>query len=416
MAASRNVFLKGWQSCMKWLDVAAQMLVGLFWAPHAYLIFFVTARCNARCSFCFYWEEIENSSKRKELSLEEIAQLAKKLKHLLYLSIGGGEPFLRADLADLVGLFYRHCRTRFVNITTNGLQPERTAALVERMLVENPHLNLKLSISLDALGEKHDQLRKVPGNFKKILETHHRLCQLRERHRFFGLNIATTFSKFNEDEIEELIDFVDEKLDVNDHTLTFIRGEAKDRQALDASIGKYKKAISYLDIKHRPDKLVFQLLHNVLRLMFKINIDTLEQDRMIVPCVAGGKMITLDDQGVVKPCEMLQQIHHSDRFNIGDVRTADYDIPAVMKTLKAREVRAWIKDTKCHCTFECANMANVVFNTRSWPRVVAEFFRKREVPVTQGLKPSSGSTVSADMKGSGVRGEDQVPAEHATVR
>ena len=161
----------------RWLDVGMQMFRGLFTSAHSYMIFFVTARCNARCEFCFYWEEIESAASRRELKLEEIDKITQKLKHLLYLSIGGGEPFLRKDLADIVSLFYRNCKTRIVNITTNGLQPARTEALVERMLEENPNLFLKVGISLDALGDKHDEMRKVPGTFANVRETHAAVTQ-----------------------------------------------------------------------------------------------------------------------------------------------------------------------------------------------------------------------------------------------
>ena len=367
----------------RWLDVGMQMFRGLFTSAHSYMIFFVTARCNARCEFCFYWEEIESAASRRELKLEEIDKITKKLKHLLYLSIGGGEPFLRKDLADIVSLFYCNSKTRIVNITTNGLQPARTEALVERMLEENPNLFLKVGISLDALGDKHDEMRKVPGTFAKVRETHDRLRDLRERQRFFGINIATTFSKFNEDEIDQVIDYVDSELDVNDHTMTFIRGDAKDRSALDASLAKYKWAVDYLEAKHRPQSPMFRILHNVLRMMFRINIETLEQDKMIVPCVAGSKMVTLDDQGQIKPCEMLEHIQETDRFGLGNVRDYDYDIPVLMRSAKACGVRKWIRDTECHCTFECANMANVVFNYRTWPKVVVEYFRKPKMEAPQ---------------------------------
>ena len=292
------------------------------------------------------------------------------------MSIGGGEPFLRKDLADIVGLFYRNCKTRIVNITTNGLQPARTEALVERMLAENPNLFLKVGLSLDALGDKHDEMRQVPGTFEKVRETHDRLRALCDRQRYFAINIATTFSKFNEDEIDQLVDFVDAELDVNDHTMTFIRGDAKDKDALAASLSKYKWAVDYLESKYRPQNPMFRILHNVLRVMFKINIDTLEQDRMIVPCVAGSKMVTLDDRGGIKPCEMLEQVHATDRFDIGNVRDNNYDIPHLMRSDKACGVRNWIRDTECHCTFECANMANVVFNYRTWPKLIADYFRK----------------------------------------
>ena len=50
----------------RWMDLAVQMCRGLFTSAHSYMIFFVTARCNARCDFCFYWEEIESAAQRRE--------------------------------------------------------------------------------------------------------------------------------------------------------------------------------------------------------------------------------------------------------------------------------------------------------------------------------------------------------------
>ena len=59
-----------------------------------------------------------------------------------------------------------------------------------------------------------------------------------------------------------LADYVDSELDVNDHTMTFIRGDAKDHSALDASLAKYKWAVDYLEVKHRPQSPMFRILHN----------------------------------------------------------------------------------------------------------------------------------------------------------
>lgn len=365
-----------WRRAFRWADVAYQTLVGVFFATHAYMVLFVTARCNARCSFCFYWEEIESAHQRHELSLEEIERISRNLKRLLYLSIGGGEPTLRRDLPDIVSAFYRNAGTRFVNITTNGLKPALIENQVERILTENPHLFLRVAISLDGLEKTHDELRKVPGIFRKVRETHDRLVALRRRGYSFGLNVVTTYSKLNQAEILQLIDFVDRELDVTDHSMTFARGNTKDPEAIDASVEGYKQAVDYLYSKHTPSNFVFRVLHNVLRVMFKINIDTMEQNRMIVPCVAGGKMITLDDQGVLKPCELLAQRFETDRFDIGNVREAGYDVRGMMQSPKARDVRKWIRDTECHCTFECANMANVVFDRRTWPKVLRGYIQR----------------------------------------
>jgi hypothetical protein len=45
--------------------------------------------------------------------------------------------------------------------------------------------------------------------------------------------------------------------------MTFIRGDAKDQSALEASLAKYKWAVDYLEAKHRPQSPMFRILHNV---------------------------------------------------------------------------------------------------------------------------------------------------------
>ncbi|HLD82323.1 MAG TPA: hypothetical protein VI976_00025, partial [Candidatus Omnitrophota bacterium] len=55
-----------------------------------HLILHVTNRCNLRCKNCFI--DFERADKR-EISPEKIEELAVYLKRLIWLDIGGGEPF-----------------------------------------------------------------------------------------------------------------------------------------------------------------------------------------------------------------------------------------------------------------------------------------------------------------------------------
>ncbi len=345
-------------------------------APHNYLIFFITARCNARCPFCFYWKEIEGWKSRQELSLDEIRLFTERAGHLLYLSIGGGEPFLRKELAEIVVLFYRNCSTRFVNITTNGLQPEKTFGDVETMLRECPHLTLKINLSLEAWGEKHDEIRGVRSNFRKLTETYHGLRALRDRSRYFAINIATTFSRSSQNEVIPLITRVQEEWDVNDHTLSYVRGDIKDPSLRDPELDAYEAAIRHLE-QTRNAKLpwVYRLLRAYARTMFRMNLEILREDRMIVPCVAGRRMLTLADDGTVKPCEVLEAKEGTHEYDFGNLRDFDYDLSKLRQTERARKAVKFIRDSKCHCSFECANMANVALSPRMLPRVLREMFR-----------------------------------------
>ena len=80
----------------------------------SYLIFNVTNKCNAFCDHCFNWKKVQEAgvtqniqqlSKRRELSLDEIDQFSRTLPRLLLLNLCGGEPFMRLDLPEIIRIF-----------------------------------------------------------------------------------------------------------------------------------------------------------------------------------------------------------------------------------------------------------------------------------------------------------------------
>jgi MoaA/NifB/PqqE/SkfB family radical SAM enzyme len=117
----------------------------------------VTKRCNARCNFCDYWKE------ESLLELRDYVPVVKKLKPLS-VSLTGGEPLLRKDLAHVIASLRGSSGFLFISLITNGslLTLERGLELWRAGLDE-------LSISLDYLDERHDQDRGVPGITKQIL-------------------------------------------------------------------------------------------------------------------------------------------------------------------------------------------------------------------------------------------------------
>ncbi|KXB01903.1 hypothetical protein AKJ44_01935 [candidate division MSBL1 archaeon SCGC-AAA261F17] len=83
----------------------------------------VTYRCNLECSCCY----VEGGDcSEDEMSLGQIRRLVDKLSELrvFQIAIGGGEPFLRSDLPEIVDVIRR--RGIIPNITTNGTLLTRT--------------------------------------------------------------------------------------------------------------------------------------------------------------------------------------------------------------------------------------------------------------------------------------------------
>ena len=44
---------------------------------------------------------------------------------------------------------------------------------------------------------------------------------------------------------------------------------------------------------------------------------------------------------------------------MGNIKDFEYDISKVLQKNESKNLRKWIKDTKCKCTFECATAANM---------------------------------------------------------
>ena len=116
----------------------------------------VTYRCNFRCAFCGYWKE--GAGADGELTAAQFAVGGEKLARLgtLLISLAGGEPLLRDDLADVIRVLARH---HLPMMTTNGfgLSTARARELWSAGLVG-------ASVSLDYADErKHDRRRGRAG-------------------------------------------------------------------------------------------------------------------------------------------------------------------------------------------------------------------------------------------------------------
>ena len=69
------------------------------------LIFFVTSKCNAKCDFCFYWEQL---NRQGDLTVDEIRQISATMPRFQRLLFSGGETFMRKELVEIVKGGGRH--------------------------------------------------------------------------------------------------------------------------------------------------------------------------------------------------------------------------------------------------------------------------------------------------------------------
>ena len=103
----------------------------------AYLVYFITDACNAKCKHCLLadgahpgWEEPSMAFRKQELSLEELDKITASMGKgsLMFLLPTGGEPFLRKDIGEIVKIFHKNTGVRNVGIPTNGSTTARIPA------------------------------------------------------------------------------------------------------------------------------------------------------------------------------------------------------------------------------------------------------------------------------------------------
>lgn len=342
-----------------------------------YVILFVTARCNLLCNHCFYIDEIKNAKRKQELTLEEYKQIAEKMGSVLQVSLTGGEPFLRKDLAQIILAFQQRARTVLFNVTTNALLPDRIVEVLETVFAAAPDVSLRLGVSIDGFEEVHDRTRGRRGCFKQVLQTVDVLKPLRKKFLGLTVHVSTTMTRDNAATIKDFIEFVAHDVNVDAHYLGYIRGNVTlDPGLKQVSLQEYRQAVEHL--KHRwVSKAPYQnLLNAVTVLKDAVTEQILETDQYFFPCVAGQKMITIDEEGKVKPCEMLEQLGIHPYF-MGDLREADYDIYTVLAGDEAHRIRRRILDEKCYCTFECANLCNVALKPTNFVKSAALFMSQK---------------------------------------
>ena len=145
-----------------------------------YFVFLVTGNCNAHCKHCLLGEREPITD---ELTIDEIEKVSASMDDMLFFTPTGGEPFLRKDLAEIVKIFHRNNAALNVGIPTNGSLTDRVVARVKEMLESCPDVDLHIDVSIDDIGERHDEIRGFKGLFDRAITTYKELRKMEKHYK-----------------------------------------------------------------------------------------------------------------------------------------------------------------------------------------------------------------------------------------
>lgn len=326
----------------------------------------VSYRCNSRCKTCNVWQRPND-----DFTIEEYEKTFESIGRAPYwFTFSGGEPTLRKDLPEMVGAAYRHCRPGIINIPTNGIQDKIIPGRIEQVLKAAPGSEVIINLSLDGVGEKHDIVRGVKGNFERSMRTFAGLKALKSRYKNFTLGVHTVISNFNIDEFDNIHRFVREELKPDQ----FISEIAEERVELDTvgmgitpPLEKYRPVIERLqnDIRAEDAQGVARITQAFRDRYYDIVKRTLVEKRQIIPCMAGIASAQIAPNGDVWACCIRAE-------SVGNLREHNYDFAATWKTVKGKEMRRSIKAGECYCPLANASYTNMLCHIPTVTNVALE--------------------------------------------
>ena len=206
-------------------DLANSWVVSRFKAIRpTVLIYNCTFVCDARCEMCGNWKM---GDRKSDMTLDELDGV---MAHDFWgavenLNISGGEPTTRNDLPEMVELFQRRLpRMRKIGVNTTGLTPHRAIPMLTRIVkfCAEKDLLLSVRVSLDGIGDIHNQVRQVKQGFDKACETIAAMQALAQQHSNFQFGLAATIFATNLQDAENILKWSkDRGLDIVFNMLRF---------------------------------------------------------------------------------------------------------------------------------------------------------------------------------------------------
>ena len=342
----------------------------------SYFIFYPTSRCNLKCSHCFYYDSL--NKKFNEITVDELDKITSTMDPILHLILTGGEPYLRHDLDQIVKIFYKNTKVPIISIPSNGWYLDKMDKQINNMMKWCPELTLNQQISIDGIGEDHNNIRmdkKVKGDdnsFEKAIKTINHLKTIQKVYDRINIGIIITFTNENQNKFKSIIKEIYSLVEPDNISINLVRGDPRQKVNLNLDLNLYRESVKFRDDLFYQKKMSghTRFKGNKLATAGRVMLNELvnkthEENKYITPCYAGNLSGVMYPEGDVYPCEILDKTH-----KIGNIRDFDLDFRKLWLSQKAKEEVKFIRKTKCFCTHECFNIVNILFNPKFYPQII----------------------------------------------
>lgn len=165
-------------------------------------VIYLTNRCNLACKMCSQYGQNYKENAPKELNISdwekffvEISDTNPKPKIILI----GGEPLLYKDFKALLKLLEKYNLP--VHIVTNGTLLDKYTDILST-------IDATITISIDGLHEKHDEIRGKKGTFDKVISNIKLINKMQEQGAKVKLLLNTVILPDNVDDLAKFVEYM----------------------------------------------------------------------------------------------------------------------------------------------------------------------------------------------------------------
>jgi MoaA/NifB/PqqE/SkfB family radical SAM enzyme len=326
----------------------------------------VTYSCPSRCATCDIWQK-----KVDDLSVDEYGRVFPTLEKVpVWVTLSGGDQFVRADFAEIVRLVVTQIEPGIVNIPMNGVITERIFTLLPKIAHHTAGCQLVLNLSVDEIGEAHDRIRGADRNFEKLQLVAELVHDLKKTYPHVVLGVHTVISKLNVHRVAE-IEREARALFRPDSYIAEVAERRVELSTMEKDItpdpADYRRAVAHLQNvirEHRSRHPVARLVESLRLEYYELAARILEEQRQVIDCYAGWASAQLAPDGHVWGCCVRAE-------SVGNVRDHGYDFRAVWLGPRADAFRESVRRHECACPLANASYTNLLLDARSLVRVAA---------------------------------------------
>jgi MoaA/NifB/PqqE/SkfB family radical SAM enzyme len=201
------------------------------------------------------------------------------------------------------------------------------------------------------MPEFHDKFRVARHAFDNAMRTYDALAELQKSDERLRVHCISTATDVNIGEIRKLTTFLYDRCPQMDHhNLAIIRGDRKNPTLQGPKLLEYQELYEYIRRLWAPREQgrYGSLVEPMLQWG---KVQTVQQKRQVIPCLAGRISAVVYANGDVSVCEQHKPLGNLRQKGFWDIWRSD----------EARQLRESIARKECYCTTEVFLWSSIVY-------------------------------------------------------